>query len=325
MAKDTRTRKWLGVINNPDKYGYTHETIKERFNQLKSIEYWVISDEIGEEGTYHTHFYIYASNAIRFSTMNAKFPEAHLEMARGTSQENRDYIFKEGKWEKSKKKETNLTETHEEYGQMPVERQGARNDLYDLQDMIISGMTNAEIIKENPNYMLQIEKLDKIRMTLLEEKYKNVWRNLEVVYIWGVTGTGKTKDVMESSKQYSDVYKISDYINPWDLYMCQDIVLFDEFRSSLKMQEMLNLLDGYPLALRARYSNRIACYTKVYITSNIPIWEQYKNYQKDEPLTWQAFLRRINKYKFYDEDGKIYEFNTYKEAEDWYEKSMPFR
>jgi hypothetical protein len=57
---------------------------------------------------------------------------------------------------------------------------------------------------------------------------------------------------------------------------------------------MLNYLDVHPLNLPARYSNRQACYTKVYITSNIPLEKQYKNVQYDEPATWAAFLRRIH-------------------------------
>lgn len=39
--------------------------------------------------------------------------------------------------------------------------------------------------------------------------------------------------------------------------------------------------------------NRFACYDMVYIASNIPLMEQYKNIQDNEPKTWVAFLRRI--------------------------------
>ena len=54
------------------------------------------------------------------------------------------------------------------------------------------------------------------------------------------------------------------------------------------------VLDGYPLALPARYANRQACYTTVYIISNIDLSQQYKNVQETEPATWKAFLRRIH-------------------------------
>ena len=42
---------------------------------------------------------------------------------------------------------------------------------------------------------------------------------------------------------------------------------------------MLNLLDVYPPILPARYSDKVACFTKVYITSNLPLNRQYETVQ----------------------------------------------
>ena len=71
------------------------------------------------------------------------------------------------------------------------------------------------------------------------------------------------------------------------------------------IETMLNYLDIYPLHLPARYNDRVACYTKVYITSNIPLSEQYKAEQQSRPETWKAFLRRIHKVYAYHADGTI--------------------
>ena len=57
---------------------------------------------------------------------------------------------------------------------------------------------------------------------------------------------------------------------------------------------MLNYLDGYPVELPCRYANKVACYTKVYLVSNIPLDEQYPNVQQNEPESWKAFNRRIH-------------------------------
>ena len=72
---------------------------------------------------------------------------------------------------------------------------------------------------------------------------------------------------------------------------------------------MLNYLDIYPLHLPARYIDRVACYTKVYITSNIPLSEQYKAEQQSRPETWKAFLRRIHKVYAYHADGTVDEID----------------
>lgn len=296
MDNDKQSRKWQLTINNPEKHGYSHDYIKDKLSEFKSIAYWCMSDEIGENETYHTHFYIAFSSAVRFSTMKNKFEKCHIEIARGTSQQNRDYVFKEGKWESSKKKETNITETHEEYGEMPIERQGARNDLADLYDMINTGMNNYEIITSHPEYMFNIEKIEKARQTIRENKYRNTFRELDVTYIHGKTGTGKTRGVMEQYG-YENVYRVTDYKNPFDGYAGQDVIIFEEFRSSLRIQDMLNYLDGYPLVLPCRYANKVACYTKVYMISNICLEKQFISIQEEYPETWCAFLRRIKNIK----------------------------
>ena len=80
----------------------------------------------------------------------------------------------------------------------------------------------------------------------------------------------------------------------------EDVVIFEEFRSSFKIEDMLNYLDGYPLMLPSRYNDKEACYTKVYITTNWTLGQQYKNVQTEHPTTWQAFLRRIHKVYNFD-------------------------
>lgn len=294
MEKDTRSRKWQLTINNPAEKGFTHDKLKELTNNLKGIVYWCMSDEIGENKTYHTHFYLAFKDACRFSTLKNQFEGAHFEMAKGTSQQNRDYVFKEGKWEKDKKKETNLPDTHEEYGEIPVERQGHRSDIEDLYDMIKQGMTNFEILESAPQYMLNIERVEKVRQILKEEQYKTEFRRLNVDYIYGLTGVGKTRGIMELYG-YQNVFRITDYEHPFDNYKGQDVVIFEEFRSSLRIQDMLNYLDGYPLELPCRYANKIACYTKVYLITNIPLNRQFEGIQRDCKETWDALLRRINR------------------------------
>ncbi len=317
MIRDSQSRKWQITINNPIEKGYTHEKIKQIIEEIKPIVYWCMSDEIGENETFHTHLYIACSSGVRFSTIKNKFDGGHFEMAQGTSQQNRDYIFKQGeKWGKDKKKETNLKDSHEEQGELPLERPGTRNDLNDLYDMIRDNMTNAEIIRLHPQYMFQIDRIERARQTIKEEEFSNTYRQLEVVYIHGPTGTGKTRSVMEVFG-YSNVYRVTDYEHPFDSYKQQDVVIFEEFRSSLKIADMLNYLDGYPLELPARYANKVACYTKVYIITNIPLERQYKTVQDDAPETWAAFKRRIP-------NNNIVYFGDGKTEDEWIQEDLPF-
>lgn len=80
------------------------------------------------------------------------------------------------------------------------------------------------------------------------------------------------------------------------------MIIFEEFRSSLSIGDMLNYLDGYPLELPCRYANKVECYTKVYLISNIPLEQQYRNVQVDNPETWSAFRRRIKDVQYMAND-----------------------
>lgn len=310
MPKDKQSRKFQLTFNNPLEKALSHEKIKEILGTMKSVVYWCMSDEIGrQQKTYHTHLFLYSSSGIRFSTIKNRFPQAHIELAKGTAIDNRNYVFKEGKWENHKKAETKIPDTQEEWGEIPIERQGARNDLADLYDMIKDGLSNCAIMEENPEHLMVLDKIEKARQTIREEEFRTIFRNLEVTYIWGSTGTGKTKGVMEKYG-YTNVYRVTDYAHPFDAYQGEDILLLDEYNSNFKIRELLNYLDGYPLGLPCRYTNRVACYTKVYIISNLCLSQQYVAEQSIDSMTFAALLRRIQKVIRYDGFGEFVEYTT---------------
>ena len=289
----SKSRKYQLTFNNPVEHGFTHEVIKTTLASFPGMQYWCMCDEIGEQGTPHTHLYLYSPNAILFSTLQPRFLGAHIEAAKGSHRENRDYIRKEGRWLDDAKHETNLPETFEESGALPIERDKRESVSSEILSLIQSGSSNAEILVQYPSAMNRLQHVEAARQTLLEERYSNQWRDLEVTYLWGKTGIGKTRSIMEKYG-YSRVYRVTNYDHPFDDYKGQDVILFEEFRSSLPIQDMLKYLDGYPLMLPCRYSNKAACFTKVYLVSNIPLSAQYPNVQVSEPETYRAFCRRIN-------------------------------
>lgn len=306
MAGDSQSRKWQITINNPADKGYSHDRLKEILSSMKSVIYWCMADEIGENGTYHTHLYLQGRGGINFSTIKKRFEGGHFEMAKGTASQNRDYVMKSGKWEKDKKHETQVPDTIEEWGEMPVERQGARNDLADLYSMLKSGMSDYDILEQMPDAIANIDKLDKVRQILVFEEYRKKERDVCVTYIYGDTGTGKTRGIFEKYG-YDMVYRVVDYKHPFDSYRGQQIIMFDEFRSSIRPDLFLQLIDRYPVELPCRYNNKHACWDIVYIVTNVPLSQQYKAFQSEDPAGWLAFLRRINCVMHYTNAGIITE------------------
>ena len=303
MEDKTRSRKWLLTINNPAEHGYSHDYIKSALASFKAVKYWCMCDEVGgKNNVYHTHLFIMGNNGILFSTVKKKFPKAHIDYCRGLAQENRDYVCKEGKYKGTSKEETNIKDTFEEMGDCPVEKPGQRSDLVDLYDMIKSGMDNYDILENDPTYMMQLDKIDRCRQIVKEKEFRSKFRELQVEYWSGKTGTGKTKTIMERYG-YDEVFRVTSYRYPFDNYRGQDVIIFEEFFDSLSIQEMLTLLDGYPLDLPCRYNNKTACYTKVYILSNVDLTDQYRDVQIRSKETWNAFLRRIHAVKIFDDHG----------------------
>lgn len=295
MDETKMSRKWLLTINNPVEKGYTHDKLQELMKQFTNVTFYCMSDEIGlETKTYHTHLFMYSPNGIRFRTVQSRIPNCHIDYCKGTAQQNRDYVFKEGKYTGTDKEDTRVDGTQLEWGEMPVERQGRRNDIVDLYDMIANGMSDFQILDTSPDYMLNLNQIRQTRQVIKSEKFKNTFRQLTTTYIWGSTGGGKTRYVMEKYG-YENVYRVTNYKHPFDDYRGQDVVLFDEFRSSLPLADMLKYLDGYPVVLPCRFADTQACFTKVYFTTNIPLDKQYVNIQRDEIESYKAFLRRIHK------------------------------
>lgn len=312
IIADTQALMYLLTINDPIKKEYNHQQIFEIFHKnFKTMVYLCMADEKGS--MFHTHILAVFSSRVRFSMIKRYFPEAHVDRCRGTISDNVAYINKTGKWEHDSKHGTKIEGSFEEFGTQPPDSKGKRHDMSELYQMVLDDMTNAEILAVNQDYILQIDKLDKVRTTILTERFKDTVRlDLEVVYISGATGTGKTRGVLEKNG-YSNVYRVTDYLHPFDSYNCQSVIAFDEFRSSLKLKEMLLYCDIYPIELPSRYSNKFACYNKVYIISNWALEKQYSEIQKEDKESWQAFLRRIHKVIHYEDTGEVIVYNSVKE------------
>lgn len=310
--RDTRHRRYILTINNPGEDW--QEEIRVALSQMVLI-YWCFSMEKGlEEQTPHLHIYFAAkTSAIRFSTVKTLFPTAHIEPAQGTSEECRAYVQKSGdKWANDEKADTSIPGTFEEWGELPTEYPGQRTDLAMAYEMLQEGASITDIIRNNPDMMRFRNHLEQTRQDLIAEEYRTTFRQLEVTYISGATAFGKTRYVMEKHG-YENVCQITGYQHGcFDKYGGEDVLILDEYCSSFRIQDINNYLDGYPLYLPCRYANRVACYTKVYIISNIPLEFQYSHVRVENPATWSAFIRRINKVMvFYD----VGEYETYRTQE----------
>jgi hypothetical protein len=139
-----------------------------------------------------------------------------------------------------------------------------------------------------------------------------------VYFFCGETGLGKTHAVRFLEPNFRDEV----YVKPagtkwWDGYEGQKTVVFDDLRDDeFRVTDMLRYLQKFAMTVEVKGSCRPACWTKVYITTNVPI-EQW--YLGTDRATREAFLRRIpeeNRVTFYKcirGDGDVPPFTNVKQ------------
>jgi hypothetical protein len=212
---------------------------------------------------------------------------AHIEKRRGSQDEAIAYCRKED--------ETTVAGTVVEWGTRKVNEAGKRTDLEVFIGEARSGTPLSDIIFLHPEVASRSLSWCKEICNIIQKRTAPVWRDVLVVFIWGVTGTGKTRRIMQ---EYPDLYK-ADQGGPGErLWFCgyggEETLLIDDFygdNSCITLPVLLNLLDGHKIRLNVKNGHAWAAWKRVFITSNQSPWTLYRNV---ESLTLEAYKRRFS-------------------------------
>jgi len=225
-----------------------------------------------------------------FNVVRKIFNGIHLGACYGTNEGARGYCAKA----KTRQEEFPFFE----YGDFVEE--GERTDTkqfaLDSSDMSLS---ITDLHNKYPMMTLQyLHKVEAMRQHKLEELYGHIVRDVKVTYIYGKSRVGKTtyhKRVLGYATR--EIAKVGKYnsTGQFDQYNMQDIIIFDEFKSQIPLTEMNEYIEGESLNVPARHTNRVACYTKVFIMSNYPLSEQYEKARADgDESSYEAFCKGIH-------------------------------
>lgn len=238
--------------------------------------YLVYGEEVGDSGTPHLQGYVcFSDRRTLRSAKEAIGSRAHLEVARGSPQQASDYCKKDG--------------DYTEFGQLPAGR-GERSDLALLAERIRSGCSQDDIAKEFPGHYIRHRR--NILAFIAELKPKRNWV-CDVIVLWGVTGTGKTRYVFDNHE--------SVYVHPgeqwFDGYDGQEVVLFDDYNGSeFKLTYLLKLLDRYEMRVPVKGGYIQWAPKTIYFTSNREPSEWYHNALDRHR---DALMRRITEVRFF--------------------------
>lgn len=269
-----RARGWCFTINN-----FTDEDYNSAQALCKSSSYGILGLECGKEGTPHIQGYIYHPNRFSFSTIKELIPRAHIEIAKGSPQQNITYCSKENNFN--------------EWGIKPC--QGKRNDIESFRDAIWDNLSEEELLIEFPEMMAKYDRFYQRCRNVLLKKIAQKMEAPTITAIIGDPGVGKTKHIYETHN-VTDVYKMecgdgSSNSIFWDNYNGESVILIDDFHNNFKLDYMLRLLDRYPMKLNIKGNYTWKCAKHIYITSNIEIDQWYPNC-KD--IHRKALKRRIS-------------------------------
>lgn len=259
-----------------------------------TYSYIILSNEYSASGTNHIQGYIEFKNAISFNSLKKKLPKAHFERRNGTSRQAAGYC----------KKGTEENNNYEQYVDEPGEdfeeifeagilsKQGKRNDISRLTDMIADGCTLKEVAKaDKPTFVKYHKGFKALQSVLIEPRNCQP----EVIVLYGKTGVGKSKQAREIFKD-EPYYVWTPQRGKWfDSYEGQTNIIFEEFRGQLPFGMLLSLLDRYECPVEYKGGSIEFVGTKIVITSPLPskLWyneSEFDNYDKYEQLE-----RRISK------------------------------
>lgn len=234
IAQGKRLSRFVFTINN-----YTDD----EFENIKraDVKWMICGREKGANGTPHLQGACVIGKQLRFSTIKTwpGFERAHIEPMRGKPQHSKEYCTKE---------DSNAFEK----GDLPSP--GKRNDVLDAVKRIQQGESIRQMAKDEHG-AVAVVKFYKGLTTLRALIRPQRTAPPRVLWLYGTTGTGKTRTAVELAQQYApDDWWISSGSLRWfDGYDGQRVVIFDDLRTKhCEFSMLLRLLDRYPMSVEIK-------------------------------------------------------------------------
>lgn len=273
QESDGPARSWVFTVNNyPENYPENLRALAHDPQAPNPVRYLVVGREVGESGTPHLQGCITFKNMIRRRAVSALIPNAYVAKARSVVHA-RKYC------------------TKEDSDPIVVDnlKQGERTDLHNATDLVKEGGV-AKLIEDEPHmYVRYHAGFEKLEARLFP--HRNPEKPPEVVWLYGPTGTGKTRYVYEKTKDMS-LWSAMATAKWWEGYVQQDAILIDDMRSNFAtFNDLLKILDRYPYTQEKKGSSVPINSRFIYITSQFPPHKVYCREKRAEEDIRQLYRR----------------------------------
>lgn len=235
-------------------------------------------EEAPTTGHKHIHCYVEFMRPLCLETEN--LAGAHVEECKGNSQQNIDYIKKEGKviLEEGipalEKQKAVRTETN------------AKHSIGTVRAAIESG--DQEFLDTLPAQLYGT--VQKIKLDIANSRPKRL-QYPKITWLWGPTGTGKTARAIEAGATSVEYH--NEFFSDWGT---STKILFDEFRGEVPYKLLLKICDRYQgyhqVNIKGGY--KLLDIDEVWITSDRPPEMVYHKFVQENPQGLAELYRRID-------------------------------
>lgn len=256
-------RRFQFTLNEVDKYDKLADAIKSKVNYKAMIS---CMETAPSTGHVHAHIYAMFSKPVRWVQVCGE----HVEICRGSHKANIEYICKNG----DIIEKCNIEE--------------ARDTKMTAKELQM--MSYEDVLQLAPGLVKTWKAIRYIEPSLTRENcYKP---NIKVYYVWGPSGTGKTKYVYDHLPSDQDFDSVSHYNGFWiNTRPGVKVAWYDDFRDShMKPSEFISFIDYYVHPMNVKGDSHYNRYETIFITSVQDPETIYKNVS-DEPR--RQWLRRM--------------------------------
>lgn len=234
----------------------------------KKMEYMVVGEEVGENGTPHVQGFVILKVRTRLSAMKKWMPRAHLELMRGNSEQAAEYCKKDGNF-----MEYGVFEFVDKSGGLGTRSiQGAsrggeaKAQLY--RDVIALAKKGQFQNIENDYPVQYWQNYHTMKRIAMDNPHKlDSLDRLDNEWIYGLPGVGKSR--VARSENPGAYIKLH---NKWWLgYKFEDVVIYDDLsrNDANWVGDMLKTwADHYPFPAETKGDGMVIRPKKIIITSN---------------------------------------------------------
>lgn len=278
------------TVNNYTQQEY--DIFVELGENRDKCQYLIIAKEVGDSGTPHLQGYIEFTRKhsyMKFVTMTGRNFWARPRS--GSQKEAKEYCQK--------------TAEYREWGE--PRRQGNVKESMRLEtmvDAIEEGSRPSELVRSGVVDSTQkLAVMDKL-INVLEKKRLH---KTEVIYLYGETGTGKTRsaikyfaDILGKEEDdptiFDDIFITSGSLKWFDGYQSHKYMIIDNFRHYHQQgNSILRLLDRYPYSLGGKGAHRQMLATHIIFTTCLDPITMFRNDQAKDNNELSQIMRRIDK------------------------------